>query len=141
MKKLNKKGFTLIELLAVIVILAIILVIAVPSVLSIQNNAKEGTAKDEAILALKGYEMCISAEATQSSCTSTTTLANYYENASGVKTLTAGSTANTIKAFKYSTNGNYCVEYTNATGASTTAVKAAIKDKGEGVTVTSGACS
>ena len=43
MKRLNKKGFTLIELLAVIVILAIIALIATPLVLSLINNAKEGS--------------------------------------------------------------------------------------------------
>lgn len=145
MKKLNRKGFTLIELLAVIVILAIILVIAVPSVLNIQADAKRGTAADEAILALKGYEMCVSAEETPSSCNTPTGLADYYDNADGLKTMTMGTTdTDKITAFTYSTNANYCVKYTGSE-VSSTELRGLIRDASNAdtteVKITSGACS
>lgn len=149
MKKLNRKGFTLIELLAVIVILAIILVIAVPSVLNIQSDAKRGTAADEAILALRGYEMCISAEETSSSCNTPAGLADYYDNADGLITMTIGTTdTNKITAFKYSTNAGYCVEYTaeeGGEGVSSTDLRALIreanKDNAGGVVITDDPCT
>ncbi|MDD3392853.1 MAG: prepilin-type N-terminal cleavage/methylation domain-containing protein, partial [Bacilli bacterium] len=42
-KAIKKKGFTLIELLAVIVILAVIALILTPQILSVINEAKEGS--------------------------------------------------------------------------------------------------
>lgn len=142
MKNLNKKGFTLIELLAVIVILAIILVIAVPSVLNIQSDAKRGTAVDEAILAIKGYEMCVSAEETPNTCNTAAGLEAYYDNAGGLKKMSV--TDGKITEFKYQTNANYCITYTG-TGISSTQLRAAIKDANKenkgGVAVNTGACS
>jgi len=56
MKK-NQKGFTLIELLAVIVILAVIALIAVPIFLSIINNAKKDTFRQNASSISKTAEL------------------------------------------------------------------------------------
>ena len=45
----SNKGFTLIELLAVIVILAIIALIATPTILSVIETARKGSAKSSAL--------------------------------------------------------------------------------------------
>jgi len=55
--KRNQKGFTLIELLAVIVILAVIALIAVPIFLSIINNAKKDTFRQNASSLAKAAEL------------------------------------------------------------------------------------
>ncbi len=44
---MKKKGFTLVELLAVIAILAILVIIALPNVMSLFNEAKENSFKNE----------------------------------------------------------------------------------------------
>ena len=144
--KLNKKGFTLIELLAVIAILAIILVIAVPRVLDIQNNAKLGVAKDEAILAIKSFETCIAAETSNpyENCKSTTTLGKYFDNATNVKSITVS--GQKITAFKYQTTNGYCVSFTDSTGKDTGSIKNdingvdAVDTESSGVTITASAC-
>lgn len=133
MKKLNKKGFTLIELLAVIVILAIILVIAVPSVLGIQGNAKLGVAKDEAILALKAYETCVSSvntvSGTSNKCATATSgvyqgLSDFFDNYTGVKTITESTGDYTkLTAFSYKSTNGYCVTFSNTTAASINDIK------------------
>ena len=144
--KLNKNGFTLIELLAVIAILAIILVIAVPRVLDIQDNAKLGVAKDEAILALKSFETCVAAETSNpyTSCINKTTLGKYFDNADKATITVSGQK---VTKFQYTTTNGYCVTFTDTAGEDTGSIKNAINGvsavgtaSGD-VTITSGACS
>ena len=144
--KLDKKGFTLIELLAVIAILAIILVIAVPRVLDIQNNAKLGVAKDEAILAIKSFETCIAAETSDpyTSCVTETTLDKYFDHADSA-TITVSNQK--VTKFQYTTTNGYCVSFTDTAGEDTGSIKtsingvSAVGTASGKVTITASACS
>ena len=144
--KLDKKGFTLIELLAVIAILAIILVIAVPRVLDIQNNAKLGVAKDEAILALKSFETCVAAETSDpyGECVKEATLGKYFDHADSATITVDGQK---IKTIKYTTTNGYCVSFTDTAGKDTGSIKnainsvSAVDSASSGVTITASACS
>ena len=142
--KLNKKGFTLIELLAVIAILAIILVIAVPRVLDIQDNAKLGVAKDEAILALKSFETCVAAETTDPyvACTDGSALPKYFDNAIDTN-IEVDDTGEKITNFIYqTTNNRYCVKVSSDSGYTIPELKEKIinvKDTTSGI-IKSGSC-
>lgn len=56
----KKNGFTLIELLAVIIILALIALIVTPLIMNVINDAKEGSAQDNAHSYIKAVELAIS---------------------------------------------------------------------------------